>query len=132
MPYGPRYGRMEQPMTEEEAAAERRKQRKLELVSDAIQNKDLSWTVKTRHSLEFWRVLTYDLQWRDGMPGALIIVDRDTDMDVKIYAPGMWFDVDTVLLTAQDGEEAEYQNWKPQAAYLSDLADRLMDEELPE
>jgi hypothetical protein len=124
MPYGPRFGRIEEPPTEQEQAAKRRRERKLTLVQEAVLEHELSWAIKTRHSLETWRILLYDLQWREGIPGALIVVDRDTDMDVKIYAPGMWFDVDTVMPLADD-----FVNWKPQKAYLEDLADRLMDEE---
>lgn len=125
MPYGPRFGRMEEPATEEQQAADRRRERKLKLIEEAVKEHELSWVVKTRHSEDRWRILAYDLQFRDGMPGALIITDRDTDMDVKIYAPGMWFDVDTVIPLGED----DTVNWKPQKAYLEDLADRLITEE---
>lgn len=128
MPYGPRFGRMQEPETEEEQAAIRKRDRKLTLVQEAILEHDLSWAIKTRHALETWRILVYDLQWREGLPGALIVVDRDTDMDVKIYAPGMWFDVGTVVPLGED----DTVNWKPQKAYLEDLADRLIDYEAGE
>lgn len=123
MPYGPRFGRMEEPPTEEEQAAQRRRARKLELVADAAKNLQLSWEIKTRFGEDVWNVMTYDLQSRESFPGAIIIVDRDADMDIKIYASGMWFGLRTMAFI-----NGEWATWEPHAAWLSDLADRLIEE----
>lgn len=117
MPRSPRYGRMEEP-------ADPKTKRKLELVEKAIKERSLSWQIKTRFGEDRWAVLNYDLQWREGQPGAMIIADRDTDMDVKIYPPGMWFAMDCVIM---DGHE--WRVFLPHDEYLSDFADRLIEEE---
>jgi hypothetical protein len=121
MPYGPRYGRMEDPA---EAVVSQRQARKLQLVEAAVKEQDLSWQIKTRYGEEVWPVLAYDLQRQEDMPGAMIIVDRDTDMDVKIYPAGMWFSMEVVYFV-----DGQYKLFTPRDAYLADLADRLIEEE---
>lgn len=122
MPYGPRYGRMEDP---QEAVTSARKRVKLRLLELAITEQDLSWHIKTRYGEDRWPVVVYDLQWREGLPGALVMVDRDTDMDVRIYPAGMWFSMDCVIPQPDGG----WTEFLPHQEYLHDLADKLTGEE---
>lgn len=122
MPYGER-GFMRGRVTQEDIPNVKR-DRKVELLNTAIADQGLSWVIKTRTGEDRWAVLLYDIQWREGMPGMIVMVDRDTDMDVKLYPAGVWFD----MHCERRVEDDDWESFTPNDAYLRDLADRLVDE----
>lgn len=47
---------------------------------------ELSWSVGKFSSRDRWALKWYSVGGKEDMPGALVVTDRDTEIDVMVYA----------------------------------------------